>query len=264
MLQALMSQALREMQLALTAVQFFTRLPVPARHAWSPALARDCVRYLPAVGLLVGAVAALVQGLAAKAWSPAVAVLLSMAATLWLTGALHEDGLADTADGLGGGAKDRVKVLAIMQDSRVGSFGVMALLVVLVLKFQLLVGLPGERFAAVSIAAHAVSRCSALWVMARLPYLRDDGPSKSRPMARQLSKGALCFGVVWALPTLPALGLAGAVAGLAAAGVALAAVALLRRRLGGYVGDTLGATQQCAEVAFLLGCEAAWRGLSHA
>lgn len=264
MFQALVSQALREGQLALTAVQFFTRLPVPARLAWSPALARDCVRYLPAVGLGVGAVAALVQALAVRAWPPAVAVLLSMAATLWLTGALHEDGLADTADGLGGGAKDRTKVLAIMQDSRVGSFGVIALFVVLLLKFQLLVGLPGEWFAAVSVAAHAASRCSALWVMARLPYLRDDGPSKSRPLGRQLSNGALCFSVVSALPALLVLGLAGVVAGLATAAVAFAATALLHRRLGGYVGDTLGATQQCAELAFLLGCEAVLHGLSHA
>ena len=247
-----------EVRAALTALQTFTRLPVPAWVGWSPAQASASVRYLPWVGVLVGAVAAAVFEVARRGWPVGVAVLLSMAATLLLTGAMHEDGLADTADGLGGGGTDRAKVLAILQDPRVGSFGVVALVLALGLKFQLLAALPPQRFLAVSIAAHTLSRCSALWVMVRLPYLRDDGPSKSRPMAsRRLSMPA--FGVGALAGVLACVGLARQprVALAAAAVTALcAAMAVrgLRRRLGGYVGDTLGAAQQCTELAVLALC----------
>jgi adenosylcobinamide-GDP ribazoletransferase len=260
-----MNRLLDELRLAFTALQAFTRVPVPAWVGWSPAQAQACVRYLPVVGALVGAVAALVHALALHWWPAPVAVLLAMAATLLVTGAFHEDGLADSADGLGGGGADRAKVLAIMQDPRVGSFGVVALVLALALKFQLLAALPAERFAVVSIAAHMASRCSALWVMVRLPYLREDGPSKSRSMAARLSVAAWTFAALTTVPALAALGLGMALAVLvtavAAGGVA---VGLLRRGLGGWVGDTLGAAQQCTELAILMACVAFQPGLSHA
>lgn len=250
-----------EVRAALTALQTFTRLPVPAWVGWSPAQARASVRYLPWIGVLVGTVAAGVFEVARRGWPVGVAVLLSMAATLLLTGAMHEDGLADTADGLGGGGPDRTKVLAILQDPRVGSFGVIALVIALGLKFQLLAALPPRQFVAASIAAHTLSRCSTLWVMARLPYLRDDGPSKSRPMAaRRLSMPAFGFGALAGLGACAGLAQRPWVA-LAAASVTVLCAALavhgLRRRLGGYVGDTLGAAQQCTELAVLAVCLAA-------
>lgn len=257
-----------EVRAALTALQTFTRLPVPAWVGWSPAQAQAAVRYLPWVGVLVGALAGLVFEAARRWWPAGVAVLLSMAATLLLTGAIHEDGLADSADGLGGGGPDRAKVLAILQDPRVGSFGVIALVMALALKFQLLAALPPQHFLAVSIAAHALSRCSALWVMARLPYLREDGPSKSRPMAaRRLSMPALCVGVLAGLAACAGLSGRPMVAAAAAAVTVLCAAAAvrgLRRRLGGYVGDTLGAAQQCTELAVLAVCLAGFGPMSNA
>lgn len=245
---------LHELRLALTALQFFTRVPVPAWVGWSPQQMHECVRYLPLVGVLVGGVAGAVHALAGCLWSNGVAVLLSMVATLLLTGAFHEDGLADTCDGLGGGGNDRTKVLAIMQDSRVGTFGVVGLVAALGLKFQLLQAVPAGLFLAVSVGAHVSSRCSALWVMARLPYVRDDGPSKSRGLTEGQSALAWMAGLLWLVIPLCWLGQSGAAAVLASAIVAQAAVWWLRRRLGGYVGDTLGATQQCTELAFLLAC----------
>ena len=260
-----MNRLLHELRLAGTALQAFTRFPVPAWVGWSPAQAQAGVRYLPVVGLLAGALAAAVHAAASRWWPAPVAVLLSMVATLLVTGAFHEDGLADSADGLGGGGPDRARVLSILQDPRLGSFGVIALVMALALKYQLLAALPFERFAAVSIAAHAASRCSALWVMVRLPYLRDDGPSKSRPMAgRRLSLGAFGFGVMVTLPALAVLGAPSALAVLGTAGVVGAAAAVwLRRRLGGWVGDILGAVQQCTELAVLMACVACNGAVSH-
>lgn len=257
--------AMHELRVLGTAVQTFTRLPVPTGVGWTPQQARDAVRYWPWVGLLVGAKATLVFELARRAWPDGVAVLLSMAAVLLLTGAMHEDGLADAADGLGGGGADRAKVLAIMQDPRVGSFGVVALVITLGLKFQLLQALPAGRFLAASLLAHVLSRCSALWVMVRLHYLRDDGPSKSRSMATcRLSPGAFGFGLLAALPACLLLNLHMVVAVVAVAGLCAAgAVHLLRRRLGGYVGDLLGAAQQCTELAVLAVCVAGFEPMSN-
>jgi len=246
-----------ELRLAFTALQFFTRVPVPAWVGWSPAQSQACVRWFPAVGCAVGAVAAGVYGLAGLWWPPAVAVLLSMVASVWLTGALHEDGLADCCDAFGGGGDDRARILAILKDSRVGAYAVVGLVLVLGLKYQLLQALPPQQFLWVSMGSHALSRWSALWVMARLPYAREDGASKSRDLARGVPAGAVCWGLMWGLVPWCALAvqhhavvaLAACITAWAVAGLAVRA---LRTRLGGYVGDALGATQQVAELAILL------------
>ena len=130
----------RELGYFLGAVGFFTRLPVPGWVGHSAAALSQCARYFPAVGLLVGGIGALVYWLALHLWPQPVAVLLSMAATIYATGAFHEDGLSDTADGLGGGW-DKARILAIMKDSRVGSYGVVALVLALLGKFALLSGI---------------------------------------------------------------------------------------------------------------------------
>lgn len=250
-----------------TAVQTFTRVPVPAVVGWSAAQARAAVRYWPWLGLCVGGVAALVFLLTRQVVAHSVAVLCSMGATLWLTGAMHEDGLADTADGLGGGGTDRARVLAILQDPRLGSFGVIALVMALMMKHQLLVTLPPHAFLGVSMASHVLSRSSALWVMVCLRYVRDDGPSKSRPMAAQrLSWQAFGVGALAALPGCWALGVRPmmVLAAVATAALsALAVVGVLRRRLGGYVGDTLGAAQQCTELAVLAVCAVGFGSVSN-
>ncbi len=121
----------------LLAVCFFTRLPVPALPDFQEAELNHAARYFPLVGLLVGLMAAVTWWLASWVLPPALAVLCSMAATIYVTGAFHEDGLADSADGLGGGI-DRARQLEIMQDSRLGSYGAIALVGVLLFKFQAL------------------------------------------------------------------------------------------------------------------------------
>jgi adenosylcobinamide-GDP ribazoletransferase len=246
----------RELATFFAALGYFTRLPVPGWVGYSADGLARAARYLPLIGLLVGGAGALVFWLAQHIWPQPVAVVLAMVATIALTGAFHEDGLADTADGLGGGW-DKAKILAIMKDSRVGSYGVIAIVLALLGKFALLSTLPAGQVVVALIAGHAVSRFCAVSLMATMDYARDDETSKARPVAARLGAGSLLFALFFA--ALPLLLLAPE---QILPAVALAALATLwlaakcRRWLGGYTGDCLGAVQQVAEIAFYLGLAA--------
>ncbi len=248
---------MNELRLFFTALQFFTRVPVPAWVGWSPAQLNASARHFPSVGWVVGAVCGGVLLAALQLWSVPVAVLLSMAAGVMLTGCFHEDGFADSCDGFGGGHTPE-QVLAIMKDSRVGSYATVGVVLVLALKYQLLVALVARTdgalgLVAVLVACHATSRLAALGVMAQLSYVRDDASSKSKPIAQGIGAGPLVFAVAVALLPCAWLGVSAvpAVGGILL--TSLLAARYFQRRLGGYVGDALGATQQVAELVFLLG-----------
>ena len=140
MWQAIHQQLTHELRLFLIALQFLTRVPVPAWVGWREDWMNQSARHFPLVGAFVGAFGAAVFWGAAHLWSATMAVLMSMVATVWLTGAFHEDGLADTCDGLGG-AVSRQRALEIMKDSRLGTYGTVGLLAVLALKAVALTGL---------------------------------------------------------------------------------------------------------------------------
>jgi len=149
-----------QVELFFTALGIFTRIPVPAWVPWSPERLNHAARYFPLVGWIVGAVAAAGLYLASLLLPVSVAVLLSMALALRLTGAFHEDGWADTCDGLGGGW-DKLQALAIMKDSRIGTYGAAGLMLMLASKAAALIELathsPG--LAAIALgAAHPLSR----------------------------------------------------------------------------------------------------------
>ena len=232
------------------ACAFLTR--VPLRAAMSQAPLALSARAFPLVGLLVGAFAAIVFALADALGLPALSTaFLAVLASLLLTGALHEDGLADTADGLGGG-RDREHALAIMRDSRSGAYGVLALVFSVGLRVAALAAMPtiGDGIRAL-VAAHAASRGFLPWLMQSLAAARTDG----------LGAGAGtpdAVGVLWAAGigasiAIIALGIgAGTVALLAAASLVALLARVAQRRLGGYTGDVLGAAQQLAEIAILL------------
>ncbi|MDM0067906.1 adenosylcobinamide-GDP ribazoletransferase [Variovorax sp. J31P207] len=252
----------------LLALQFFTRVPVTGPLAgwvgFSPAMLRASAAHFPGVGWLVGAVAAGVfciaqAGLAGFAGALAAAAL-STIATVLMTGAFHEDGLADVADGLGGSA-DRARALEIMKDSRIGAFGAIALVLALGLKVLLLGALAGQGVPTVVLAlvsAHVLSRLAPLFLIRWLPYVGDENAaSKSKPLADAIGNGALLVGVAWSLPAVGWLLMTqGAMRGLApvllCALAALLVARLLRRRLRGFTGDGLGATQQVCELAIYL------------
>jgi adenosylcobinamide-GDP ribazoletransferase len=241
---------LQELRLFAVALQFLTRVPVRLTH-WDARWLTDCVRYFPLVGACVGAASGAVLWGAAQLWSPGIAALLALGAGALITGAFHEDGLADSFDALGG-AVSRERALEIMKDSRIGSYGALALLLVTGLRWAALTALAAHNpaWAAFAlVAVHALARCASVAVMVALPYAGDAEHAKAKPLAQQVPKQQLLCAFAWCLPLLafspwPLLPVAAA--------VALLMALWLRRRLGGYTGDTLGATEQLAEAALLL------------
>lgn len=235
--------------LFLAATQTLTRIPVQAPHG--PGVLRAASRYFPAVGVLVGLVAALVFEAARNGLPAPIASVLSLAASLLLTGALHEDGLADCCDGLFGG-RTRDRALEIMRDSRVGAFGVLGVFTVLSGKVLLVAAVP-DAIAAL-VAGHAVGRFWAVACSAALPYARPEG------MAGDVAgPGWLEIGVAGtvALGAALLLGPRTGAALMLSGAVALGFGWWARRRLGGYTGDVLGAMTVLTEVAVLLA--ATWR-----
>ncbi len=234
--------------LVLVAVQALTRAPVPAPYG--PNMLRAAVRYFPLVGVGVGLLAAGVFAVARGGLPGVAAAGLSLAATLLLTGGLHEDGLADCADGLFGG-RTRADALRIMRDSRVGAFGVLALVVVVGLKLSA-VGALDSAWALV--AGHAAGRFWAVIPAAVLPYARDEGMAGG---VGAPSLGDVGIAAGFGLLPLVLLGDRALVAALVSGAVAAGMVWWARRRLAGYTGDVLGATQVLTEVSILL--VAAWQ-----
>ena len=265
----------------LLAVQFFTRIPITGKLAdwvgFSPAMLRASAAHFPAVGILVGAVAAGVYALLATLlpdtpFAPLVAAVLSTVVTALLTGGFHEDGLADVADGLGG-SYDKARALEIMKDSRVGAFGAMALALALLAKVALLALLGGVDGAPEALdekpftagyvcsalfAGHVVSRTLALLLVAWLPHVGDTATSKSKPLADQISRGSLFIAFLWCFIALAVVYIAQpAIDLIVACSVSFVALLLMyrlfKRRLQGFTGDCLGAAQQVCEIAFYLG-----------
>lgn len=248
------------------ALAMATRLPAPVNHARAGDRIAAAAWAAPIVGALVGALAGAVFTLGqAAGLGPAACAWAAVATQLLVTGALHEDGLADTADGLGaGGAPDRIR--AIMRDSRVGVFGAAALIVALAARAEALgaIAAPSATAAAL-IAAGAASRAGmvALWAAAKPTKTADDGLAAraGRPLLPQaLAAAALGLGVgVGAIGLAAPAALSAAAAGLAAGLLAGGAIVLLaRRRLGAVTGDVLGCAQVLGEVALLSALAAAF------
>lgn len=261
-----MSTAIRHFLLAL---QFFTRIPVTGRLAtwvgFSPAMLRSSAVHFPGVGWVVGGLSGAVFIGLCKALPPLpaslwVAAALSTVFSVLLTGAFHEDGLADLADGLGG-SLDRERALDIMKDSRIGSYGALALVLAGSTKLGLLALIAQHSVVLAGAAifgAHVGSRLLPLWIVHRLPHVGDTARSKSKPLADAMSGRALLRASLWWWPALLLLyalfpqvpwwgAMLGAVLGM------LWVERLLRRSLNGFTGDGLGAAQQVSEAAFYMG-----------
>lgn len=240
----------RELRLFFTALSFFTRIPCTRWAGDSADDLNHAVRYFPLVGILVGAAAAAVFWITDRFFPQKIAVIASMVASLWLTGAFHEDGLADAADGLGGGW-DKEQVLTIMRDSRIGSYGAIALVMVLLTKYTTLTYLSPFTLPAMLVAAHALSRFAATLLIRVQVYVRETG--KAKPLAQRMSAGELVVAGVFGLAPLALLPAGYLWALLPVALVWLWFSRKLQQRIGGYTGDCLGAMQQLCEVTFYLG-----------
>ena len=242
------------------ALRFMTIFPVPSSDtANAPDWLSRCAKYFPAVGVCVGLVSAAVLLLAASIWSPIIAALLAVATSIVVSGALHEDGLADTADGFGGGWSVE-KRLAIMKDSRIGAYGALALGFGIALRVTALEELPLWSGAAALIAAHAAARITPIFVMNALPYAGDTAAMKVSYVDAPVSGPDLRFALIivaCALLPLAFVSIPSVISGLLLGALLAAAIALWARRLiDGYTGDVLGAIEQMFEIGFLLGVAA--------
>lgn len=240
------------------AVIFLTRLPLSWKGEWPADLNSRALPWFPIVGCLIGAAGGLAYwGLGLLGLAPLLAAIVTVAGLTWLTGALHEDGLADMADGFGGG-RDREAKLAIMKDSRVGTYGSLALILVVLARVGVLTTLADPHNVALAlIGAHAFSRGLLPLVKLALPDARTHGTAADhgRPdRARALV--ALLIGFTLAATALNKLHLHSGATSLSIMAVSAAAAwavgNLARRQIGGVTGDVLGGAQQMTEIAFLL------------
>lgn len=237
----------------LLALQFLTRLRLNAPY--SPEAMRQSPRWYPGVGVVVGGICALTYVLSYWLFTPLLAVILAVASGMLVTGALHEDGFADACDGLGG-QRPKERVLEIMRDSRIGTYGVLGLLLMVATKVAALFAMPGTALPFVLIAGHAASRASMLWVMATSDYVRDQGAGSG--VAGGIDRKAVSLALITTGLTLVPLLFVVPWSSIFTGVLGLCLGHWLMRRsfeprLGGYTGDCLGAVQQCSEVGFYLG-----------
>jgi len=238
-------------------VAFLSRIPVPDRFflGQSGSFSR-AVRAFPLAGVLIALVPALVLYTLSQTGDALVTSLIALSLMVLLTGALHEDGLADAADGLGGG-RDREHALAIMKDSRIGSYGVVAMLLSFSLRAASLAALArfDSSLAAVSmLAAACLSRSVMIWHWSALPPARTNGVAVAIGAPERGSRNlALLIGGVMGLIFIAShLGIPVAIfAILVCAAAGQFFTAFVRRKLGGHTGDTIGATQQVSEIVLL-------------
>lgn len=241
----------------LLAVQFLTRLPVPNRLATTEEELGRAAAFFPLVGVIVGGGTAGIYLLTLRVVSVPVAVLIALAFAAFITSGFHEDGLADTFDGLGGGwTKDRA--LEIMRDSRIGAYGALALIFLILGKFIILTELTSEHVWRWLIVSHVAARWTVLPLCKWLPYARPEGQGKL--VAKQITSTALNIGSLTFLLTLLLFPWRTALITFAVTlAVTFISGLYYKRRTGGITGDCLGATNQITELLLYLTAHVLYR-----
>jgi adenosylcobinamide-GDP ribazoletransferase len=260
------SRLKKEIQIFFTALMFYTRIPCPKWVTHEADYLNKATRYFPLVGWIVGLVTFAVFWGSHFLFGTQVAVILAISAAILTTGAFHEDGFADACDGFGGGWT-KEKILDIMKDSRIGAFGATGLVMLLLLKYSVFSymifdGINWRWLLLVLITVHAMARLTAISISFVLPYSREDESSKAKPISKGFTwkelAGSMFFGLlpysivvsrhVYYLAILPPLLL-----------LVFFAVRYLKKWLGGYTGDCLGAAEQLAELIIMLSFVAIWK-----
>ena len=263
----------KEIHIFFTALMFYTRIPIPKGIQFKKEYSKASIKYLPLIGLLVGALSALILNLSLLVLPVSIAVIISMITGLLLTGGFHEDGLADTVDGFGGGW-NKEKILLIMKDSTIGAYGAIALVMALLLKYQLLVALVDLSIANgintpyfmlfVLLSGHSLSRVLAISVMITHSYARiNDDSSKLKSITTDILKWtspAFILSSVFAL--FPLFLFQSPYVFLLLIPIYLVRVLLTRffnKWINGYTGDCLGSIQQICEIIFYLSILILWK-----
>lgn len=256
----------KEIQLLCMAISFYTRIPIPFREYNKSLSFQQSTRYLPVVGWITGACLALIIIAAESLFSSWVAVVLGITAAIALTGAFHEDGLADAFDGFGGGWT-RDKILDIMKDSRVGVYGMLALITTTLLKVMvihdILNHLRAVPFILLLIATHTFSRYMAVVVLQTTPYVQRQEQSKVKIVTGGITQKAfIVASVISLLPIVIVMNTVAWYYGLIILPAGILTFYLryyFRKWIGGYTGDCLGAVQQLNEIVLLLSILALWK-----
>ena len=242
----------KEIHIFLTAIMFFTRIPCPKNIDHSPEILAKSSRYFSLVGIIVGLFGALVYYIAEFLFNDSISILLSMVSTIWITGAFHEDGFADVCDGFGGGWT-KEKILTIMKDSRVGTYGIVGLVLLLAIKHQTLYELDMFTCFIAIISGHAISRFAATTLIYTEPYVQDIDKSKIKPSAIGITLKDVMISGVFAL--FPLILFLNPLVFLTLFPVMITKYLLAKyfhKWIGGHTGDCAGATQQLTEVVFYL------------
>lgn len=257
-----------EIKIFFTALMFYTRIPCPSFVDHSPDYINKATRYFPLIGWIVGSISFIVYYLSSFLFDATLAVIFSILAGVLNTGAFHEDGLADVFDGFGGGWT-KEKILTIMKDSRVGAYGVIALIFSFSIKFYALSSLLSALnnhslfiIYLIFISYHSIARFTAVSIVFTEQYAREDETSKAKPIAKSHSIkevfGSFIFGLIpilllsyfqWqCIFTLIPLLL-----------LRLYSANYFNKWLGGYTGDCLGAVEQFAELITILSFLVIWK-----
>ncbi|WP_026971366.1 adenosylcobinamide-GDP ribazoletransferase [Aliagarivorans marinus] len=249
----------REFNIFCAALMFYTRIPCPPGAQFDPAYNHQSARYFTLIGWIVGAIAALTFYVSNLLFSSDIALVLSFIVGARVTGGFHEDGLADVCDGFGGGwSKERIMV--IMKDSTLGTFGVLGLILITLLKFVSLKEFAAAEIPAMIIAGHALSRFTAARMLARGRYVQEKNQAKAGSAADKLPLSSLLANALMGLSAF--LLFDSPYVMLALIPLLLTEASLFRffsKWIGGYTGDCAGAVQQVSEVVFYLSVIALWK-----
>jgi len=231
---------------------FYTRIPVPKSTGFSPENLSKATRYFPLIGIIVGGAGALVFMAAHQLLPVHIAMLISIVTIILLTGAFHEDALSDFCDGFGGGYTKET-ILTIMKDSRIGTYGALGLILLILAKFLLLCEFKPSQIPLVLIAAHAISRVNPVIMIFSSKYIRGDNSAKSKSVGQKNSAATLVIALL--LGFLPLVFISPYIIPFLVFTLTLIFIYFrhyVHKKVGGYTGDILGALQQFSEVGFYL------------
>lgn len=253
-----------QIRIFFTALMFYSRIPCPKWVDHSEEYLNKATRFFPLIGWIVGAFSLLIFLLFFSIDEVEIGIVFSMIASVWITGAFHEDGFADVCDGFGGGWT-KEKILEIMKDSRVGAYGLIGTVLLLLTKFLLLSRLLTDQkdllyVAAIIISGHSISRFIAATMIYTHYYSREDAKSKVKPVSKGMSFSELAVAAIFGV--LPLLLFQQPLVLLAIVPTYIAKWQLGRyfqKWINGYTGDCLGATQQVTEVVFYLSLVVLWK-----
>jgi adenosylcobinamide-GDP ribazoletransferase len=241
----------REIKIFFTALMFYTRIPVPKSTGFSEDNLNRATKYFPLIGIIVGSAGAFIYLIAAIILPLHLSVLFSLATTILLTGAFHEDGFADFCDGLGGYSQEQI--LEIMKDSRIGTYGAIGLLMMFLSRFFSLSAINPLQIPVVIIAAHAFSRMLPVILIYTSQYVGKSSISKSKPVGQKGSGQDVLIAFIFAVMPLALIQWQASLLIIPVSVILLYRFnAFVVKQIGGYTGDVLGALQQLAELAFYI------------